>query len=47
MFNEIQAKQLRAYAAIRNAAAHGEFTEFTRSQVETMVAGITQFIAAQ
>ena len=47
VFNEIQAKQLRAYAAIRNAAAHGEFTEFTRSQVETMVAGITQFIAAQ
>ncbi|MDB4980986.1 MAG: hypothetical protein JWM82_1738 [Myxococcales bacterium] len=47
VFNEIQAKQLRAYAAIRNAAAHGEFTEFTRAQVETMVAGITQFLAAQ
>lgn len=44
-FNEIQAKQLRAWAGIRNSAAHGNFEEFTRHQVEQMVEGIVAFIA--
>jgi hypothetical protein len=45
VFNEVQAKQLRAWAAIRNSAAHGKFEEFTRHQVAQMIEGITAFIA--
>ena len=45
VFNELKAKQLRAWAGIRNAAAHGQFDEFTRSDVEQMLAGIQDFLA--
>lgn len=43
-FNELQAKELRAWAALRNAAAHGQFSDFNRQQVETMVAGVVRFV---
>lgn len=43
-FNELQAKHLRSWAAIRNEAAHGEFNSFNRQQVELMVSGIETFI---
>jgi hypothetical protein len=45
VFNELQAKQLRAWADVRNAAAHGKFDEFTRGNVEPMIGGITNFLA--
>ncbi len=45
VFNEAKAKQLRAWAAIRNLAAHGEFTQFKRTDVEGMVSGINTFLA--
>lgn len=45
VFNELLAKQLRAWADIRNAAAHGEFEKFSRSDVETMLAGVKSFLA--
>jgi len=45
VFNELKAKQLRAWADIRNKAAHGEFSEFNRSDVETMISGINNFLA--
>ena len=45
VFNESTAKQLRAWADIRNAAAHGEFDNFIRSDVETMIKGINSFLA--
>ena len=44
VFNEIYAKQLRAWADIRNAAAHGQFEEFTKEQVASMIAGVNQFL---
>jgi len=44
-FNEIVAKQLRAWADIRNSAAHGNFEEFTRTQVESMLHGINTFLS--
>ena len=44
VFNEIVAKQLRTWASIRNSAAHGEFEEFNKIQVESMVAGIESFL---
>lgn len=45
VFNELQAKQLRAWAAIRNSAAHGNFHEFNRQQVEMMLDGVGAFVA--
>lgn len=44
VFNEARAKQLRAWAALRNLAAHGEFAEFKRSDIEPMVTGINNFV---
>jgi hypothetical protein len=44
-FNESVAKQLRAWADIRNDAAHGDFDQFTRSDVELMIQGINNFLA--
>ncbi len=45
VYNELTAKQLRSYADIRNAAAHGKFDDFTSSQVENMVSGVGSFLA--
>lgn len=45
IFNELTAKQLRGWADIRNAAAHGKFNEFTPTQVEAMVACVKDFLA--
>lgn len=44
-FTELMAKQLRAWADIRNKAAHGDFGAFSRADVETMLKGITSFLA--
>lgn len=44
VFNEAKAKQLRGWAAIRNHAAHGEFDQFTRTDVEQMLQGIISFL---
>lgn len=43
-FNELTAKQLRAWADIRNAAAHGQFEKFTPAQVESMLAALPAFL---
>jgi hypothetical protein len=45
VYNETMAKQLRAWADIRNHAAHGEFDQFNRQQVEAMLSGIDVFLA--
>jgi len=45
LFNELKAKQLRAWADIRNAAAHGELEKFNREDVGSMIAGIKTFLA--
>ena len=44
-FNEAKAKQLRAWADLRNLAAHGEFSQFKRSDVEHMITGINGFLS--
>jgi hypothetical protein len=44
VFNELRAKQLRAWADIRNKAAHGEFDHFKKTDVEQMIQGITNFL---
>jgi hypothetical protein len=45
VFNELKAKELRAWAAIRNAAAHGDFDKFHRPDVERMLKGVADFLA--
>jgi len=45
VFNELTAKQLRAWADIRNSAAHGQFDEFNRRDVDRMIQGINDFLA--
>jgi len=45
LFNELKAKQLRSWADIRNKAAHGEFDQFAKADVEQMISGITNFLA--
>lgn len=44
LYNELKAKHLRAWAGVRNAAAHGQFDEFDRNDVEQMLAGVQQFL---
>ncbi|HSW62964.1 MAG TPA: DUF4145 domain-containing protein [Dissulfurispiraceae bacterium] len=44
-FKETKAKQLRAWAEIRNHAAHGNFDQFTRKDVEQMILGIKSFLS--
>ncbi len=44
VYNEMKAKQLRAWAGVRNHAAHGEFDEFTRGDVEEMITGVNRFL---
>jgi hypothetical protein len=45
IFNELVAKQLRAWADIRNNAAHGDFENFKKSDVDLMLKGINSFLA--
>lgn len=45
VFNELKAKQLRSWADVRNKAAHGEFDQFNRTDVEQMMIGVTNFLA--
>jgi hypothetical protein len=43
--HELKAKQLRLWAGIRNAAAHGDFDAFKKADVEAMRLGIQSFLA--
>jgi ribosome-binding ATPase YchF (GTP1/OBG family) len=45
LYNELKAKQLRAWADIRNAAAHGLFDDFNRKDTEEMLKGVQNFLA--
>jgi hypothetical protein len=44
-FNELKAKQLRSWADIRNAVAHGDFSAFGKADVEQMISAINNFLA--
>jgi hypothetical protein len=44
-FNELMAKELRAWAALRNHAAHGQYDQFSVDQVKDMVRGVQRFLA--
>jgi hypothetical protein len=44
LYKAIEKKQLKVWVEIRNAAAHGQFNDFTREQVMQMIAGVKRFI---
>ena len=45
VFNKLKADQLRSWTKVRNFAAHGQYTEFGRVDVELMVKGVKNFLA--
>ena len=45
IYNSLVQKQITAHAAIRNSAAHGNNSEFSREDVEQMIPAIEQFLA--
>lgn len=46
VYNSVRQKQITAWAAIRNHAAHGQPNEISESQVKEMIDGITAFVAS-
>lgn len=44
LYNAVEKKQLKVWVEIRNAAAHGQFDQFTHEQVKNMIEGIKHFI---
>ncbi|WP_166820537.1 hypothetical protein [Thalassoroseus pseudoceratinae] len=45
VYNQNEMKQVEAWLAIRNSAAHGKYEEFDESQVEVMLLGIRGFLS--
>src|SRR5690606_35514446 len=45
IYNKIVQKQLTAHASLRNSAAHGNQSEFTKQDVEQMLPAVEQFLA--
>ena len=46
-YNKAKADQVRAWAKIRNSAAHGHPNEFTEMDVKLMIEGVRDFVANQ
>ncbi|WP_336940119.1 HEPN domain-containing protein [Acinetobacter pittii] len=44
VYNKLQQKQITALADIRNNAAHGDYDEFTKEDVERMISDIERFL---
>jgi hypothetical protein len=44
-YNSIQSKAIESWLAIRNAAAHGEYTKYDAAGVSNMIAAVESFIA--
>ncbi|MFL9845179.1 hypothetical protein [Flavobacterium rhizosphaerae] len=44
VYNRLDQKSVTAWLDLRNKAAHGLYTEYTKDQVETMLDGILNFI---
>jgi hypothetical protein len=45
VIKQTESAQLKSWAHIRNKAAHGEFDQFYREQVESMIVGVRDFLA--
>ena len=47
LFDRLIFKNLKAWADIRNSAAHGKFDEFARHDVEMMLSGVQHFLSTR
>ena len=47
VYNASRKSQIKAWADIRNSAAHGKPTEFEPSDVSRMIDGVRDFVAIQ
>ena len=45
VYNAAKQKQITAWADLRNKAAHGQWGEYTTSDVDDMIRGVTRFVA--
>lgn len=45
LFTPVEAKQIESWLTLRNSAAHGRDSEFNRSDVASMLRGVTDFLA--
>ena len=45
VYSQAECRQVQAWLDLRNDAAHGNYGEYTRQQVELMISGIVGFIA--
>lgn len=45
LYNSMKGDRLRSWAKTRNHAAHGEFSEFNRQDVDAMISGVKNFLA--
>lgn len=45
VYNKLDQKSVTTWLDLRNKAAHGKYSEYTQSQVELMLQGVTDFIA--
>jgi hypothetical protein len=44
IYNKLTQKRITALADMRNEAAHGEWNEFTKADVEDMLRSVRQFM---
>lgn len=44
IYNQLEWRQVDAWLDIRNKSAHGEYVEYSQSQVEHMIVGIREFM---
>lgn len=45
VYNKLDQKAITTWLDLRNKAAHGKYSEYTKAQVEMMYLGVTNFIA--
>jgi hypothetical protein len=45
VYNKLDQKNVTAWLDLRNKAAHGQYDQYTREQVATMLSGVTEFTA--
>jgi len=45
VYDKIEQKQVAAWAAIRNDAAHGDYDKYEKNQVVLMVQGLRGFLS--
>lgn len=44
VYSKLDQKQITAWLALRNNAAHGKYDEYTSEQVRNMLVGVTEFM---